>query len=288
MWPWFTIFETSDPTPDFPQLLNMAHAVETSGYGHRGIDRQNDPYAAFQYTLSGCGEVIFDGKRYEVTPGQAMLFCAADPRIAYQYPSDASEPWEFIYVDILGLNEKISALTTRFGPIFTLSPNAPALDRFLSFRRRPTGHTRLSSAESAQIAWDLVNLCHFSATEPQNDETEQNRFYQQICELVDQNLAENPQIQDLAQWLEISREHLSRRFKKQTGQSLQQFIIHRKIIKICELLLTTPMTLKEIGRQTGIHSAQHLSALFKQQMGISPRQFRQSGDLNRLHQLHRN
>jgi AraC family transcriptional regulator, transcriptional activator of pobA len=85
-----------------------------------------------------------------------------------------------------------------------------------------------------------------------------------------------PNVQDIADILNISPKYLSSLLKQLTGQTTQQ-IIHEKLIeKAKEKLSTSELSVSEIAYQLGFEHPQSFSKLFKSKTNQSPLDFRQS------------
>jgi AraC-like DNA-binding protein len=57
--------------------------------------------------------------------------------------------------------------------------------------------------------------------------------------------------------------------------SAKRYVVERQLREARELLLTTTLTVAEIGRRVGLPDAYHFSKLFHRHIGTSPRDFRQ-------------
>jgi AraC-like DNA-binding protein len=80
----------------------------------------------------------------------------------------------------------------------------------------------------------------------------------------------------IAEHLDYDYTYLSNLFSKQTGQTIQQFIIHHKIERAKQLLLETDKTLTEISFILHYSSVAHLSNQFKKVTGMTPSDFRKT------------
>ena len=62
--------------------------------------------------------------------------------------------------------------------------------------------------------------------------------------------------------------------KRETGKTAQEHIQHHFISLAKERLLTSSKNINEIADELGFKHHQHFTRLFKQKVGISPREFR--------------
>ncbi|MCW3463452.1 helix-turn-helix domain-containing protein [Chitinophaga nivalis] len=72
----------------------------------------------------------------------------------------------------------------------------------------------------------------------------------------------------------ISTNYLGRYFKKQTGDTLQQYISHYKLRLIEMRLLHSDMRINEIACELNFTDESHLNRIFKKHKGISPSAYR--------------
>lgn len=76
--------------------------------------------------------------------------------------------------------------------------------------------------------------------------------------------------------LGISLSYLGRYFKKQTGETLQEYITKYKLRLIEIRLLNTDMRINEIADELNFTDESHLTRMFKKYKGISPSEFRRT------------
>ena len=85
-----------------------------------------------------------------------------------------------------------------------------------------------------------------------------------------------PEVQYIADELNVSPNYLSSLLKVLTGLSTQQHIHEKLINKAKEQLSTTQLSVSEIAFRLGFEHSQSFSRLFKSKTKLSPSQFRQS------------
>jgi AraC-like DNA-binding protein len=80
----------------------------------------------------------------------------------------------------------------------------------------------------------------------------------------------------ISEQLGISLSYLGRYFKKQTGETLQEYITKYKLRLIEIRLLNTDMRINEIADELNFTDESHLTRIFKKYKGISPSEFRRT------------
>ena len=81
-------------------------------------------------------------------------------------------------------------------------------------------------------------------------------------------------LDDIADSIGISPTHLSKLFKKETGQCLQDYINEERVFRAANLLMYSELSLMEIAEYVHFPSQSYFGKIFKQFKGVSPRIFR--------------
>lgn len=89
------------------------------------------------------------------------------------------------------------------------------------------------------------------------------------------HLTEKLQISDIAALLFVSPEHLSRRFRTETGMTITDYINHHRIALSKVYLEQKHANLAEIASHVGYRDSSYFSKVFKNICGISPSQYRE-------------
>ncbi len=81
-------------------------------------------------------------------------------------------------------------------------------------------------------------------------------------------------VDDLARAAGLSRRSLERRFREHLGQTPLEAIRSHRLERARHLLETTALSVEEVAEQTGFAHAGHLSARFREAMGMPPGRYR--------------
>lgn len=120
------------------------------------------------------------------------------------------------------------------------------------------------------------------ASSAETDNTEKHHEDQRSYNLTDQaivfirnNLDKKITRKDVADYVHLNEDYLSRIFKENTGWVLKNYINNEKIRFAKELLLTTNMSVSVIALKTGFQNFSHFSQNFRKAEGISPSEYRE-------------
>ena len=81
---------------------------------------------------------------------------------------------------------------------------------------------------------------------------------------------------DVARYLDISHEYLSRLFRKETGITFSEYVNSLKIQEASALLINTEYSEKDIGNMLCFATQSYFIKVFKKYMSCSPKQYRKS------------
>lgn len=83
-----------------------------------------------------------------------------------------------------------------------------------------------------------------------------------------------PTVQELAAIAGRSRSHVLKLFRRHLGVSAKAYLVERQLREARELLLSTTLSISEIGKSVGLPDPYHFSKLFRRRIGLAPREFR--------------
>ncbi|MFK7932158.1 MAG: ATP-binding protein [Saprospiraceae bacterium] len=103
----------------------------------------------------------------------------------------------------------------------------------------------------------------------------ENIFLQKIIKILEENYQDEQfWLSELCQAIGMSRSQFYRKMKAIIGQSPSQFIRTFRLKKAKILLEDSKLNINEISWKTGFSSNSHFSKLFKEEFGVSPREFK--------------
>ncbi len=95
------------------------------------------------------------------------------------------------------------------------------------------------------------------------------------CDYIDLHLADKISLEQLAEQTGYSQNHLSQKFKKETGSSITQYIKEQRVKRAKLLLRSTKETVWEIGESLGFCNHSYFAETFRSMTGMTPAQYRE-------------
>lgn len=101
-----------------------------------------------------------------------------------------------------------------------------------------------------------------------------NKLINEVIYYIGKHYMEDISLSSLADTFYLSKEHLSRSFKRETGTNLFSYIMELKLNDAKKLLASTELTLDEIAFKLGFSNGNYFSKVFKKNTGQSPREYK--------------
>lgn len=105
-------------------------------------------------------------------------------------------------------------------------------------------------------------------------EKEKNPAVETVKKMIKENISTEISRDELAAAVYMSPDHLTRLFKKETGMSLSDYIIHKRILLAQKMLESTELSVTEIAQRAGFSYSSYFVKIFKKKMGITPQEYR--------------
>ena len=228
------------------------------------------------YCTDGEGWFSIDGERRQrVCANQYFIL---PPDRPHAYASDEEHPWNIYWVHFKGT--LASAYISRTGETVTLNPgmNSRIKERITLFEeifstlKNGYSHENLRYVSSLFHHF-LGSLCYWRQYRNAGA-TDEREAQDAIIHYMQENIEKKMQLADMARYAGYSTSHFSALFLRLTGHSPVAYFNLLKVQRACELLDFTDMKVNQISYKVGFDDAYYFSRLFKQVMGISPREYR--------------
>jgi YesN/AraC family two-component response regulator len=100
------------------------------------------------------------------------------------------------------------------------------------------------------------------------------RHSEKIMQWIESNYTVPFDLDKLAKDLHLSKHHVSHLFSTETGSSITDYLMSRRIRQACWLLDTETMPVEQVGINVGIPNFSYFCRLFKKITGCTPLQYR--------------
>ena len=144
---------------------------------------------------------------------------------------------------------------------------ARSTDSFASVIRLLNLLYRLSLVEGAK---ELSSSSFAEAREGNEDER-----VKQVKEFIATNYMHDICLQELADIAHMSAEAFSRFFRNRTGRTPNRYLIDYRLGIAARMLITTQLSVSEIGFSCGFNTLSHFNRLFRESKGCTPSEFRE-------------
>jgi len=279
MYHWEVRFETLSPMRSLPRLRVAASETQfDASYRHEGARRGREQHALFKYTLEGEGAISDERGEHRVPAGQGFLTWISDPRTAYYYPPAARGPWTFVWAAFDGEAAKaaVDELVERYGHVYALPRDSASVGQLMALSASDGGHAEVTPAEGAQVVLTLLLDLARGKQEARREDAP-SALVRRAQQIARERASSGLNATELAGLLEVSREHLTRVFREQTGVTPYTFIARQRLLEACRMLRGTRLANKEIAARMGYATPAHFARSFKAVVGVTPGRFRESG-----------
>ncbi|PQV48240.1 AraC family transcriptional regulator [Jejuia pallidilutea] len=231
----------------------------------------------FIYCTKGKGEIILNDAKTEITPNQLFII----PRkVKHEYKADLLDPWSIYWFHFNGTiapelyNRYI---TTKYNNYRDVSFSNDKIDLFEKIFNLFNKNYLEKQIEYANIlSLGLISSFVYHDFDSSAQTNQHDTLVDQVKNFLLNSLETNFTLSDIANKFNYSKSYLHTKFKTETGYSIMVFFNLKKIQKACEYLNYTDLSIKEISFKTGFDDPLYFSRLFKNFMGKSPRNYRQS------------
>lgn len=244
------------------------------------------------YISSGYGIVVVDNQHYTARPGRLFVF---PPFRLHKVQVDHSDKNPY-HRTTMHIAQSVveSALSTfprhqaRFASlaasnlpaqIYDLSTHAAFIERILEQFQRLEDNAQ---TEACEVAFLVMQLMTCLPEQPQPSPPRQQTVASRIMSWVEAHYASKFSLDRLAHDLGLSRSYTSRIFRQQTGGSIHEYLLTRRIKSSCDLLRYSGEPVDAIALAVGFSEVTYFITCFKKMMRQTPLQYRRSNSGTRI------
>lgn len=222
---------------------------------------------------SGKGVLESGGKKYYLS--QNDVFISMPDELSIQ-TADQNKPWELCFVSFGGsaADELINSTIFKNGNVTaTLKSNALANEII-----KATVFLNSNTTSDFLLLEYFFKFLSYLDTQKlvpaPIDNKNENKYVAEMKKYIQANYLNTIKISDIATKLSVNRSHLYRIFKKETGTSIEDYIINIRMTHAKTLLTTTNMTVSDIANAVGYKNYSTFLKRFKQDVGLTPLEYK--------------
>lgn len=258
------------------RLRKLKLNVLTAGYGviekNWGGEVINTPYSRFYFILDGEFYIITeDGKKHFFKAGNAYLIPAG---LSYRFGCEKEMKHVYFHLQLCSF-DKIDLLGEIKNPISIAANLSYSPERLISLALSKDS-LELFKAET-EMRTALCKMLEENAVE-----LEKNEYSPEIksaIEYISQNLSVSLVITEISKAANLAPSTLTRRFRKETGMSVGDYIDKLIMFRAERALISTDASILEISEEFGFCDQFYFSRRFKEKYGSSPREYRKKTNI---------
>jgi len=251
-----------------------------SGHSYGPISRTE---YLIHYIIKGKGIYQVDGKTYHL--GKNESFIIYPDEITY-YESDKEDPWTYVWIAFNGikaetcLNHTSFSKETRVCKFHCEDVLLECINGILNASQLTYENDLRRQSHLFMFLSALIHEKHDGITEDGEVHDYPYQVYvEHALEFIEHNYGKNIKVNDIANYIGISRGYLTNIFKKSINLSPQEYLVNYRFDKACNLLKTTSLPISTIAFQVGYDDPLTFSKVFKNFHMVSPTTYRNQHEL---------
>lgn len=244
-----------------------------NAYGHYRERRKGIDQHILIFCDEGCGEGIIENRKFQIRANNFLIIPAFK---AHRYKASDNHPWSIYWMHFKGFNG--DAISNMLYDIMLENKNVIILkNRLISTYNKIFYNLQLGYSYNNLITVTFYLHYFFSLLLVSNKQQIKGIFDENIEKAINYmklNITKNLTLREIADYVHLAPAYFSHKFKLVTGYSPIQYFNHLKLQKACQLLLFSNKRINEISYEIGFEDPYYFSRLFKQYMGISPKEYR--------------
>ncbi|MEC1526177.1 response regulator [Neobacillus niacini] len=108
----------------------------------------------------------------------------------------------------------------------------------------------------------------------EEEKVETSNQFQKIVKYINDNLSREITLKHIADYVYLNPQYVGQLFKSELNQTFTEYITEERLKRAKQLLKGTSLKVYEVAQLSGYKSPKHFMAVFKQEVGTTPVQFR--------------
>lgn len=266
----------------FPQIHHISDLELKEEKGYQAMHYHMDRLEII-YIKEGEGIHTVGERQYHTKPGEVVIFNQKIPHEERAYGTMNLKFYCCAVTDMqlrgMGRNQIVSEGETPILDVRKDETIEKIFSALLSAGALGGENTReICSYLSAALISRLIEIKNISENirggAERSREQQDGDIVKQVRKYLDENYLKKVNLNQVAEAVSVSSFYLDRIFKKETGISVGQYLIHRKLGHAQSLLTDTDEPIVKIAEMVGYDNPSYFSQLFKKKFGVTPRAYR--------------
>lgn len=201
------------------------------------------------------------------------------PGVEVRYCADREKPWEYGWAGFMGTDAASIIRNTDFTKEIPYIPAGKIPDRKIREGLQKIYDVKGNTYEAAVAMTGalysfLAVFMHYHESEvPERDA--RMMYVEKAENYIETNYSYPVTVEDVADYVGISRSHLFRSFQTYMNCSPKEFLSQYRIKQACRLLKETDLSVSAIAYSVGFENNLYFSKAFRKQKQISPTLYRE-------------
>ncbi len=262
-------FISSIQEEEFLALETIGITYPTSSYL---VNRKDSNLFTIEYVISGQGHLDINNKQYICSTGDTYILL---PNTNQKYYADKNNPFKKYWVNFR------SKAFEKYIKDFHLENNVLYKNLDISDEMNSLFELEKITSENKQISNKAMSILYsiLMKMKQHSEKGSHNFIDDEIIiakSIIDEDESFNLSIDEICKRSFISKQTLFNKFKKAYNISPHQYILKKKIISSCDMLLNQNISIAKIAEILKFTDEYAFSHAFKKRIGITPSQYRKN------------
>ena len=232
--------------------------------------------AVIHYVTKGYGTFKFNGKVYNLKQGDIFILLKG---MKVEYVASIDDPWEYYWIGFSGsnANEYLNRTSITNSCVANCKENSKIPQIILNMCEISKTYNP-SRSDDILLLKELYSLLYALIEEfPKPFEykdKELHTYIQDALNFINSNYMHSITVQEIADYVNLSRSYLYKMFIKNLGISPQRYLINLRMYKATLLLKGTKFPIGEVANSVGYSDSLLFSKTFSKHFSMSPLNYR--------------
>lgn len=232
--------------------------------------------AVIHYVTKGYGTFKFNGKVYTLKQGDIFILLKG---MKVEYVASIDDPWEYYWIGFSGsnANEYLNRTSITNSYVANCKENSKIPQIILNMCEISKTYNP-SRSDDILLLKELYSLLYALIEEfPKPFEykdKELHTYIQDALNFINSNYMHSITVQEIADYVNLSRSYLYKMFIKNLGISPQRYLINLRMYKATLLLKGTKLPIGEVASSVGYSDSLLFSKTFSKHFSMSPLNYR--------------